>query len=200
MTLTARLLTLLLVLSPASLGPVPAFAVAADRDGGDCADAPVQVQPLAKIINTRDDNYQCLGVSVDARAEITAVRFETHEFDRDAESREPVERRVRVREFTPDEIARASGVVLDGRPGHDAVILQGDIVAGRSSAALNLRFLHNGLTSEFRQCAVKLDHAHGAAWRLVDSRNRAVPLVVVKTWALPLFGTIGIDTLQGICP
>ncbi len=106
---------------------------------------------------------------------------------------------MRIRAFAPAEIAQASGVVLDGVPGYDAVILQGDIVAGAAKAELILKFLHNGITGEFQQCAVRLEHA-GARWRLADAQDRPVPLVVVRTWALPILGTVGIDTLEGICP
>jgi hypothetical protein len=139
-------------------------------------------------------------VSVDARANITGIRFETHEFGTDRTSHQPVSSEIRIREFTPGEIAADHGVVLDGVPGHDAVMLQGQIVAGTTTAALAIRYLHNGFTGEFRQCDVMLDRGQGGDWHLVTAQNRAVPpLVVVKTWGLPLIGTVGIETLQGIC-
>jgi hypothetical protein len=180
---------LLLVLA-AAFGVTPAVAREVARGG--CEPASPQLQPLAKIVNTRDETYHCLGVSVDARAEITAIRFETHALA-DAGV-------ARVRSFTPDEIARTQGAVLDGTPGHDAVVLQGDIVRGQTRATLNLKFLYNGITGEFHQCAVTLDRAGGSAWRLANSHEDAFPVVVVRTWAVPIIGTIGIDTVEGICP
>jgi hypothetical protein len=187
---SARRMAVLPLILAAALGAAPAGARAAA--GGACEMASPELQPLAKVVNTRDTTYHCLGVSVDARAEITAIRFETH-----ASTEAGV---ARVRSFTPDEIARTQGVVLDGTPGHDAVILQGDIVPGQPSTTLHLKFLHNGITGEFYQCAVTIDHAAGAPWRLAHARADAFPVVVVRTWAVPLFGTIGIDTVEGICP
>ncbi len=181
------------VLSLALAGVFGAGAAdAREAPGNACETASPELQPLAKVVSTRDGTYHCLGVSVDARAEITAIRFETH-----AAAEAGI---ARVRSFTPDEIARTQGVVLDGTPRHDAVILQGDIVPGQSSTTLHLRFLHNGITGEFYQCAVTLDRTEGTPWRLANARAGAFPVVVVRTWAVPLFGTIGIDTVEGICP
>ena len=186
---SARRIAVLLLIFAAALATAPADA--RDPVGG-CETASPELQPLAKVVNTRDTTYHCLGVSVDARAEITAIRFETH-----AAAETGV---ARVRSFSPDEIARTQGVVLDGTPGHDAVILQGDIVPGQPSTTLHLKFLHNGITGEFYQCAVMLDHAEGTPWRLKNAPPGGFPLVVVRTWAVPLFGTVGIDTVEGICP
>lgn len=164
-----------------------------------CAPASPSLQQLAVIVNTRNDDYNCLSASVDRRANITALRFEAHKVTIDPVSGRRVTRGVRVRELTPHDIGSAKGAVLDGRPGHDAVILHGEIVAGRSTQTLVIEFLHNGLTNEFRACPVALDRGPHRAWHLVDAHNAPVPLVVVKTWALPVIGTVGIATLQGIC-
>jgi hypothetical protein len=48
--------------------------------------------------------------------------------------------------------ARDHGAVLDGRPGHDAVILRGRIAVRTTSAALTLEFLRDGLTNDYRYC------------------------------------------------
>lgn len=164
-----------------------------------CSPAPPSVQQIAKITNTRDRNFHCLGVAVDRQANITAIRFETHEFDVDRQSRASASRNVKVREFAPRDIGSDKGVVLDGRPGHDAVILQGEIVEGRSSDGLVVKFLYNGLTNQFRECRIALKRGQDVGWRLVDAQNHPVPLVVVETWSLPLVGTVGIKTLQGLC-
>ncbi|HEV2549020.1 MAG TPA: hypothetical protein VGU20_16890 [Stellaceae bacterium] len=187
---SARRTAVLLFIVATMLGAAPAGA--RDPVGAACGTASPELQPLAKVVNTRDTTYHCLGVSVDAHAEIVAIRFETHSAAEAGGAR--------VRSFTPDEIARTQGVVLDGTPGHDAVILQGDIVAGQPSTTLHLKFLHNGITGEFYQCAVTLDHTEGAPWRLGNRRPDAFPVVVVRTWAMPFFGTVGIDTVEGICP
>jgi hypothetical protein len=164
----------------------------------DCPAGSQAVQQLAKIENTRDLNYNCLSVSLDDRANILALRFEKHEFGSNRGStRIPLP--PQVREFTPAEIAAGQGVVLDGTPGHDAIKLRGRIVAGAPAASLVVSYLHNGLVGEFRECGVSLER-NGPNWLLLNAESRRVPLVVVRTWALPLVGTVGIDTLQGICP
>jgi hypothetical protein len=166
--------------------------------GNDCPVVSPSVQQLAKIENTRDFSYNCLSVSIDASANILAVRFEKHDFGSTRGStRTPLP--LQIREFTPAEIATDQGVVLDGTPGHDAIKLRGRIVAGAAAAALVVSYLYNGIAGEFRECGVALQR-NGLNWRLVNAENRKVPLVVVRTWALPLIGTVGIDTLQGICP
>ena len=130
---------------------------------------------------------------------ITAVRFETHEFHADRQSQGSAPHSVKVREFAPRDIASEKGVVLDGAPGHDAVILKGNIVEGRSSDPLVVKFLYNGLTDQFRECRIALKRGGDVGWHLVNAENRRVPLVVVETWSLPLLGTVGIKTLQGLC-
>ena len=164
----------------------------------DCPAGSPTLQPLTKIENTRDFNYNCLSVSLDAGANILALRFEKHEFGSNRGStRTPLP--PQIREFTPAEIAADQGVVLDGTPGHDAIKLRGRIVAGAPAASLVVSYLHNGLVGEFRECGVSLERT-GQNWRLLNAESRRVPLVIVRTWALPLIGTVGIDTLQGICP
>lgn len=185
------------------VGSVVVSAVSARADRGpqtiirgDCPASSATVQQLAKIENTRDLNYHCLSVSVDGSANILAVRFEKHEF---GSSRGSAPSPLQVREFTPAEIASDQGVVLDGIPGHDAIKLRGRIAPGAVADPLVVSYLHNGFVGEFRECGVALER-DGRNWRLINAENRIVPLVVVRTWALPLVGTVGIDTLQGICP
>jgi hypothetical protein len=60
-------------------------------------------------------------------------------------------------------------------------------------------FLYNGITGESRECSITLDRRQETSWHLMNSRNQDVSLIVVKTWALPIIGTVGIETLQGIC-
>ncbi len=156
-------------------------------------------QQLAKIVNTRDDNVHLLSVKVDGKADITGIRFETSKTRRDPADRGAVAPDIRIREFSPAAIASRRGVVLDGTPGHDAIILQGVIAPGAATTSLAISYLYNGITGETRVCRVSLDRGRGTSWRLINSRNQPVSLIVVKTWALPIIGTVGIETLQGIC-
>lgn len=165
----------------------------------DCAKGTPSVQPLAKIINTRDASFNCLGVSVDARTNILAIRFEKHEPTAARKIAGGSTGGVSVREFTPSEIGSDRGAVLDGVPGHDAVVLHGALDAAQANVPLIVSFLHNGLTGEYRACRIALARGVDENWRLLDAELRPVSLVVVKTWALPLVGTVGIDAMQGIC-
>jgi len=186
-------------LAVAALGLAMATAEAADEATATmrerCPVVSPRVQQLAEITNTRDKNYNCLGVSIDAKADITGIRFEAHELADDADG---VAADIRVKEFTTDEIASEKGAVLDGRPGHDALILRGDIVAGRATETLILQFLYNGITNEFHACRFTLSRGE-AGWRLVNAQNDRVPLIVIRTRKVPIIGTFGIQTLEGLC-
>jgi hypothetical protein len=200
----SRLVLAMAVFGSASIGPAaadrrPAAAMGAATMGNDCSKSAGRVQQLAKIVNTRDRNYHCLGVSVDAEANISGIRFETHDAARDQANPQLGSRDVHVRDFSLAEIASPHGAVLDGVPGHDAVILQGQIPPAATAASLAVTFLYNGITGESRACSITLDRRPERRWHLTNSRNQDVSLVVVKTWALPVIGTVGIETLQGIC-
>jgi hypothetical protein len=178
---------------------VPPDATAGATMSDRCASAVPWVQPLAKVVSTRDANYHCLGVSIDGRADIRGIRFETHDMAADAATRRDASRAVRVKEFAPAEVASEHGAVLDGTPGHDAVILQGRIVAGSPVASLVIRFLHNGITGEFQECPIRLNRREDGNWHLVNDRDQDVSTVQVRTWSLPIVGTVGIETLAGLC-
>jgi len=184
MTRAVTLLFALLLLWPAA---------SARSDGNsrhDCAVASPGMQQLATIENTRDSSYNCLGLSVDSRANIVGIRFERHAIEAASPS---------VREFTPAEIGAGQGVVLDGTPGHAAVLLRGPISAGTSFASLVVSYLHNGIAGEFRECTVALQRDEAHRWRLIDAERKPISHILVRTWALPILGTVGIDTLQGAC-
>jgi hypothetical protein len=200
---TARLLPSHLVFAIAFFGWVGVHSASANTldpaMSNDCSSSSGQVQHLAKVVNTRDNKYHCLGVSVDAEANISGIRFETHDAMVNRANRTPDLREVPVRDFSLAEISSRHGAVLDGVPGHDAVVLQGDIPPAAGAASLAVRFLYNGITGESRECSVTLDRGRQQNWRLTNSRHQKVSLIVVKTWALPIIGTVGIETLQGIC-
>jgi hypothetical protein len=171
------------------LGLMLTSRLAGAAAAADCPGTTGAVQPLATIVNTRDRDYQCLGVVMDVAANIIAIRFDSHR----------PEGNDSTRDFSPAEVASDRGAVLDGRPGHDAVILRGRIAAGTGSAALTLDFLRNGLTGEYRQCGFSLDRDADNRWHLFDASGRRESLIVIETWSLPLLGTIGIDDVRGIC-
>jgi hypothetical protein len=179
----------LLVLGGSALGLEPGAGASGSTMVTECRGTTGAVQPLAMVRNSYDRDYECLGVRVDASANLVAIRFERH----------PSDGRDTNREFSPAEVASDRGAVLDGRPGHDALILRGRIAARTSSAALTLEFLRNGLTDEYRQCGFSLERDAYNRWHLLDARGRSQSLIVVETWSLPLIGTLGIDDVRGIC-
>lgn len=145
----------LIVLGGSALGLEPRAAASGSTMTADCRGTTGAVQPVATIVNTYDRNYQCLGVLVDAGANVGAIRFESHRLDGHDTNRE----------FSLAEVASDRGAVLDGRPGHDAMILRGRI-AGRTTSALSLEFLRNGLTGEYRHCGFSLERDEYNRWHL----------------------------------
>lgn len=157
------------------------------------------MQPLATIVNTRDANFDCLGLSVDSHGDVVGIRFEKHERRATRGDAAQSLTDANVREIGPAEISGARGAVLDGVPGHDAVLLRGNIASRQSSVPLVVSFLYNGVTGEYRDCDATLARAPDGAWRLLDAEKRPVSLITVRTWRLPVVGVVGIETIQGIC-
>jgi hypothetical protein len=167
--------------APESLAsPAQHFARAAA-----CAPDTAAVRQLAQIFNSRDDGFQCLGITIAGQA-IAAIRFETH-----ASSQRAGTAAVRVSEFPVSLIESRDGAVLDGTPGH--------FTRPSTSADLVIRYLYNGFTSEYHQCAVTIDQGADADWHLVNALHQTVTRIFVRTWALPLIGTAGIADLEGAC-
>jgi hypothetical protein len=179
-----------LVLAAAMIA-VAGWADAAPR-GAACRLTGPSAQLLATVVNTRDSQVHCLGLDIDAHSNITDIRIESHDGNDAAGG-------TRLKRVPVAIVGSDYGAVLDGKPGHDALILQGRIEAGARRARLVIRYLHNGITGEFRSCAVTLDKTAAGDWTLIDAQDRTVSRIVVKTWKIPLLGTIGIDTLEGAC-
>lgn len=149
------------------------------------------VRQLSYVVNSRDAGFQCLGITVSAGI-ITAVRIENH-------FRGRAEPDVRISDFPVALIESDHGAVLDGQPGHDAIILQGRFNRPSTAAALMIRYLYNGITNEYRQCAISIDRGPEGEWRLLNARRETVSRIAVETRALPVVGVIGIATLEGAC-
>lgn len=161
-----------------------------------CKIASVSVQPLAEIKNTRDDNYNCLSVSIDGHA-ITALRVEAHSFTTDAH-RAAIEL-IKIMTFSVSQIESSQGAVLEGVPGHEAIILRGNFSSGSGEAQLVTSYLYNGIIGEYRSCAFKIERGADATWRLVDRFERPISHITIRTRRIPLLGTVGIANLDGAC-
>jgi hypothetical protein len=181
----AFLVTVAAMIAVAARADAPAPAAA-------CRFAGASVQLLATVVTTRDTDVHCLGLDIDADRNITDIRIESHKGDAAAGG-------VHLKRFPIAAIGSDYGAVLDGRPGHDALILQGRIAEKASRAQLVIRYLHNGITGEFRSCALSLDKNAAGDWTLVNAHDRVVSRIVVKNWKIPILGTVGIETLEGVC-
>lgn len=179
----------------AAIGLTPP-ALEADRPGESCAKSSASIRQLATIESRRDPKFQCLGLSLDGDT-VKAIRLETHNFA--SAARQPESERIEIAEFPPSVVESTHGAVLDGVPGHDAIILQGHLAAPPAKAELVTSYLYNGFTGEYRSCRITLEQAPDAGWRLVNRDDQTVLHIEVKTREMPMFGTFGIAILEGAC-
>jgi len=162
-----------------------------------CKNQAGSVQQLAAILNSMNSGIQCLGLALDD-GKVMALRLESHHPVIAAGAPRGAAH-VEVAEFPVTEVASRHGAVLAGKPGHDAVIVQGRISSISGTADLVTRYLYNGFTGEYRSCAVRLDRGADTIWRLVNRFNEQVSLIIVETRRLPMLGVIGIANLEGAC-
>ena len=102
---------------------VPGEAIAAPvRLDRTCSHSTNSMQQLATIDNAADAKFQCLGLFLQG-GQVTAIRLETHGFA--SNDRSAAVEQVNVAEFPLAVIESNHGAVLDGVPGHDAIILRG---------------------------------------------------------------------------
>lgn len=170
----------------------PEARTEASHVGIDCGIRLPSAQNLATVFNTRNADVHCLDVELDPNRDITGIRIKTYDASAGARS-------VHVTRLRLAAINAASGAVLDGRPGHAALILQGHIAKNMTQARLNVRYLYNGLTGQFRSCPIQLHKKASGQWVLFNGQDRVVSRIVIETWRLPLIGTVGIKTLEGVC-
>jgi hypothetical protein len=161
-----------------------------------CANSTKVLKQLAMMDNASDGSFQCIGVSLDGDA-IKAIRVETHSFSSSARRKET--EKVKIEEFSKAMVESSRGAVLDGVPGHDAIILGGHFAAPSGKSELVTTFLYNGFTSEYRSCELTLDRTPNIGWRLVNRLDQTISHIMVRTREIPLIGTFGIATLDGAC-
>jgi hypothetical protein len=159
----------------------------------ECTRSTDTIKQLAVIEKPSDDSFQCLGVSLQGDT-IKAIRLETHSLASTVDAE-----RVVVAEFPPAVVESSRGAVLDGVPGFDAIILQGNLSTPSTKKELVTSFLYNGFTGEYRKCQIALDRAPDVGWRLVNRFDQTISRIVVKTRQMPVIGDFGIETLDGAC-
>jgi hypothetical protein len=166
------------------------------RPDKSCASAKAATLPIAIIDKIGERDFQCLGVSLENGA-IKTILLETHSF---ADiGKQPEQERTRLEEFPQAVIDSLRGAVLDGIPGHDAIILRGRFITPSHKLELVASFLYNGFTNEYHSCRITLEKTPNRNWRLVDRLDQTITHIAVRTRQMPLIGAFGIANLDGAC-
>jgi hypothetical protein len=158
-----------------------------------CTTSTHSVRQLAMIDHTSDGGFQCFGVLVEGDT-VRAIRLERHNFNPGAGTEQ-----IRVVEYPTTAVDSRRGAVIDGVPGHDAIVLRGHISNPSGTGELEISYLFNGLTGEFRTCRMVLGRTPNAGWRLVNHRDQPISLIGVRIREMPVIGVVGIANLEGAC-
>ena len=172
------------------------LAAAPESASPSCMNSTNSIKQLAVIDNSSDGIFQCLSVSLDGDT-IRALRIETHKIGANDQGSDPDQ--IKIEEFSKAVVESPRGAVLDGVPGHDAIILRGHLAAPQGRSELVTSYLYNGFTGEYRHCQITLNRTPDKGWRLINQRDQVVSHIVVKTRQMPLLGTFGIANLEGAC-
>jgi hypothetical protein len=186
------------------LAGVPSFAATGPADGSSrsaqyqklCSGSVGSVYHLATMDNALDGSFQCLGLSLE-RGTVVAIRLETHHFA--ASGRQADSANVSIDEFPLSVVESSHGAVLDGVPGHDAIILRGLFPKSPDRVELVTSYLYNGFTNEYRSCLITLDRGPNGGWRLLNRFNQTISHIAIRTREMPVIGPFGIAELEGAC-
>jgi hypothetical protein len=161
-----------------------------------CPGSTMSTKQLAMMNKAGDRDFQCLGVSLNDGS-VIAIRVETHSFT--PTRQQPNQEQVKTEDFSRSVLESSRGAVLDGIPGHDAIVLRGHFAAPSGEADLVASYLFNGFTGEYHSCQLRPDDAPDTGWRLVNRFDRTVSHIVVRTRQMPVIGMFGIADLEGAC-
>ena len=175
---------------PATVPPTPV------PQGRACSTSTATTLQLAVIDTVGDRQFQCLGLSLDGDT-VKAIRLETHRFPSGEVKADQAE--IKIEEFPEAVTTSSRGAVLDGVPGHDAIILRGQISAPTGESALVFSYLYNGITGDYHNCRITLEHTAATGWRLVNRLDQTVAHIVIVTRQIPMVGVFGIANLEGAC-
>jgi hypothetical protein len=128
---------------------------------------------------------------------VKAIRLERHVFA--SAVGQPAAEQIKIVEFPATILDSLRGAVIDGIPGHDAIVLRGHFSAPPDKGEFEISYLYNGLTGEYHRCQIELDRTPNTGWRLVNRLDQTISLIMVKLRQIPVIGTVGIDNLEGAC-
>jgi hypothetical protein len=158
-----------------------------------CSNSTHSMRQLAMIDHTSDGGFQCLGVSVEGDT-VQAIRLERHSFNPDTGIEQ-----IKIVEYPTTTVDSRRGAVIDGVPGHDAIVLRGHFSHPSGTGKLEISYLFNGITGEFRTCQMALGRTANAGWRLVNRLEQPISLIGVRIREVPVIGVVGIANLEGAC-
>jgi hypothetical protein len=167
-------------------------AIAGEREHA-CTNSTRSMRQLAMIDHTSDGGFQCLGVFVEGDT-VKAIRLERHSFIPETGIEQ-----IKVVEYPTATVDSRRGAVIDGVPGHDAIVLRGHFSILSGTGELEISYLFNGITGEFRTCQMVLGRTANAGWRLVNRLEQPVSLIGVRIREVPVIGVVGIANLEGAC-
>jgi hypothetical protein len=145
------------------------------------------LQELATITNSRDASTAVLSVLFSAKNEVLGI-YTVYTIDDD-------ERTVETDILPIDQIESPEGAVLHEEKGLKIFILQGRIDAAHGTAALQVRYLTNGLKLSYESCKLNAQRSYDGRWALINAYNGSVVTQArARTWAL------GVRTIENICP
>lgn len=145
------------------------------------------LQELATITNSRDASTAVLSVLFSAKNEVLGI-YSVYTIDDD-------DKTVETDILPIEQIEKPEGAVLHEEKGLKIFILQGKIDAAHGTAALQVRYLTNGLKLSYESCKLNAQRSYDGKWALVNAYNGSVVTEArARTWAL------GVRTIENICP
>ncbi len=176
-------------------GGIERAAISSREPKEACTNSTHSMRQLAVIDHTSDGGFQCIGVYVQGDT-VTAIRLERHVFAA-VEGHKEAEH-IKIVEYPRSIVDSPRGAVIDGVPGHDAIVLHGHLAAPTGDGDLVISYLFNGITGEYHSCRIVLDRSD-AGWRLVNQYDRPFSMIMVRLRQIPVIGVVGIDNLEGAC-
>jgi len=144
----------------------------------------MKVDHLVAMSNDRDDAINDISFVTDAKGVVINLLYVVRE------SGKVTTRKL----FAVTQLAEADGAVLEEERGVKALSLHGRVNSQIGRGSLYIRFVANGMTGEFKTCAMQALRNPKGVWQILNARSlKPITQAKMRTWAL------GIQTIEGIC-